>query len=610
MNLQKLIGSAVLTATLLVSSTAWALSVDEIMNMYNVKVPVSIIVQTIDSSGTHFTTADVRALSEGGADPSIVEAVRRHAVQETAPTAPPPQQAAPATPASSFDSADELGGVPEESYTGEVGEPEDTGPVAIEEAIKRYRAKKYLGASLGLYDLLQQGTYPDQESKIQYYLARTLFDMGMYHSSQYYFMQVVRRGPNNPYFKYALPKLVAIAKLTGNNYELMRIVAKIPPQAFPRQARNHLFYLMGVKLFDEGELSQSAKYLQQVSPKSDLYLRAKYIEGEIHNERGKLKSSVKAFRDVYQAEADPRDDIEAKQINDLKDLSLVNIARIYYGLERYENATNYYKLVDRQSTYWPESLYERAWTSFVQNDINDTLGLLLTVHSPYYSGTEYLPEATYLRALSFFQLCEFAEAEHILLGFEDTYKPMRAEIKQFVGQYSSPEGAKLADQAYDAYFSQDHRASTLSESLFLRVLRNRELSSLVNHMELMDDEVGAIEAQKSEWQASIGVHLKQIIEEDRQRYKRKAGAVLLQEMSQQYTILGDLMSQSQIVRFEIVDAQRQDYEYKMSNPNVESAADMTVDYSTSKDIIYWPFNGEFWTDELGYYKYTEHGSCQ
>ena len=58
-----------------------------------------------------------------------------------------------------------------------------------------------------------------------------------------------------------------------------------------------------------------------------------------------------------------------------------------------------------------------------------------------------------------------------------------------------------------------------------------------------------------------------------------------------------------------MDAQRLDYEYKMQNPLLESDATKTIDYATTPGIIFWPFNGEFWPDELGYYRYTEHASC-
>jgi hypothetical protein len=85
--------------------------------------------------------------------------------------------------------------------------------------------------------------------------------------------------------------------------------------------------------------------------------------------------------------------------------------------------------------------------------------------------------------------------------------------------------------------------------------------------------------------------------------------VLLGEMATQYRNLGDLLQQSQIIRFEVVDAQRADYEFKSQSQTVNQVDNVPIDFSTSKEIIYWPFNGEFWQDELGYYRYTEKSAC-
>ena len=86
---------------------------------------------------------------------------------------------------------------------------------------------------------------------------------------------------------------------------------------------------------------------------------------------------------------------------------------------------------------------------------------------------------------------------------------------------------------------------------------------------------------------------------------------MLQEMDRTRSHLADLLSQSEIIRFEVVSAQRADYAYKMSNPDLlNSSFGLELDFATSVDFIYWPFNGEFWEDELGYYRYTEQGSCR
>ena len=67
----------------------------------------------------------------------------------------------------------------------------------------------------------------------------------------------------------------------------------------------------------------------------------------------------------------------------------------------------------------------------------------------------------------------------------------------------------------------------------------------------------------------------------------------------------------EIVRFEVIDAQRVDYQYKFQNPDLANLSGrVDLDFATATDFIYWPFNGEFWRDELGYYHYTEPGSCK
>lgn len=600
----------------LVPVSASAMTCDEIMNMVTLNIPSSIVVQTMQGSGQKFTAQDIQCLQSKGAPADIVAAARAQSATAIAAPVPDAPTPVPAIPSEGFDSEETLGG---STFSGGADtsdeanpddeEPGSGGPADLAKAIEDQRAKKHQGASIALYEMLRDNRYPDQETRIQYHLAKSLDELGLYHSAQHYFMEVVRKGPANPYFKYALPRLIRIAERTGNDYELLRIVARIPPESFPRQARSHLYYLMGRKLFEKEDLTEASNFFSQVSAKSDLSLRAKYYEGIIHQQRGKLKSAVLSFREVWSAEtAVVGDARQAQEIDDIKDLSLMNIARIYYGLQRFDNADTYYSMVPRESAYWAESLFERSWTSFMRSDLNQALGLLLTVESPYFSESEFIPEVTYLRALTFFNLCEYNEVERTLIAFDARYKPMQTEIEGFLNQYKDQKD--LWDQAYDQYFTSDHADSKLASSLFSRVLQNRDLSAMVRHLDLMDQEVTYINEQKSQWRDTVGSELLKIIEEDRVLYKKKAGNELLREMLKINQMLEDLLTRSEIVRFEVVDAQRADYEFKASNTQIDAGVERKIDFSTSRDTIYWPFNGEFWRDELGYYRYTEHGSCK
>ena len=144
-----------------------------------------------------------------------------------------------------------------------------------------------------LYDLLESGT-PEQETKIHYYLGRRPGPRDGPHGPVPLLL-VVKKGPSNPYFNYALPQLVRLpaSRVTTPS---CADVAKIPPDAYPRGAKSDLYYLMGVRYYGKEQLSEARKSFGQVSTKSPHYLKSEYFRGVIFSQQGKLKSAVRSFR--------------------------------------------------------------------------------------------------------------------------------------------------------------------------------------------------------------------------------------------------------------------------------------------------------------------------
>jgi TolA-binding protein len=584
-----------------------------------VNVPESIVVQTIESSGESFSADFVRCLTNEGAPDAVVASVKKLITASAAPKesgdeeeeeAPRPTKKASAR--DSFDQEERVGGSGRSKELTDKGGDEDSGkdPEKLYDAIRQYKAKKPLSASLALHDLLKDNTFPEKESKILYYMGLSLYDLKMYHSAQYYFIEVLKKGTGNRYFKYALPKLSAISKYTGDVSDLAKVVEKISPDDYPRSARNQLFYLLGLQYYEDDRLSDAKKTLQQVSEKSDLYTRATYLIGVINNKQGKLKSAVRSFSEVAKTKVDAPTLQELEALDKLRELSVLNIARIYYGIAQYDQAKEYYSQVPRDSVYWAEAQFEMAWTSFMLSDLNYTLGEILTVESPYYADQEFIPEATVLRALTYFNLCQFDDVERTLKEFEGTYGPIHLELKDTLKAYSSKEGRKLSDQAYERYF-ESKGDTLLPKSLFLHLLRDQELAGLVQHIALLETEEQLILSQKSQWKSAVGEQTLKIIAESRERLKKRAGRALLRNMVTVTKQLGELIGQAQIIQFEVVDARRADYTYSMQNIDLkDTSKSQDTDFATSPRFIYWPFNGEYWKDELGWYHYTEHAKCK
>jgi hypothetical protein len=127
----------------------------------------------------------------------------------------------------------------------------------------------------------------------------------------------------------------------------------------------------------------------------------------------------------------------------------------------------------------------------------------------------------------------------------------------------------------------------------------------------MDKERALVGQQKAQWKDAVGEELNRVIAQDRERLARRAGRTMVKDLRAVSGHLGDLLGQADIIKFEVVDAQRAGYVYKAQNSDLmDSSKKFEIDFATSPDRIYWPFNGEFWKDELGYYYYTEQGSCK
>jgi hypothetical protein len=390
----------------------------------------------------------------------------------------------------------------------------------------------------------------------------------MYHSAQYYFSRVVKQGgPSSPYFTYALPKLVAIAQVTATTRSCLRLVDDIPPDAFPRAARNQLSYLLGIQRYEKDDLAGASKYFGQVSTKSSMYLKAKYFEGVIANQQEKQKQAVRAFIEVYNDGPSRAPPDEVAEVDRLKDLSSPEHRAHLLQHPGLPEGQRVLRRREPQQRVLAEALFENAWAYFMQNDLNVSLGKLLTIQSSFFDNDEFLPEATILQALTYFNLLRVPEVEHELLRFEGQYRPMADELKGFVQRLRARPRQADGRPGLRLLLRRASRVdSVLPKSLFRRALRNQDLAALV-------------EAPGSDGQGRAAHRRPEgaVAELRRQQAQgdHREGPPALQaqggcssssrKMARTYQYLQDLLTQSEIIRFEVVDAQRVDYQYKMQN---------------------------------------------
>jgi hypothetical protein len=270
---------------------------------------------------------------------------------------------------------------------------------------------------------------------------------------------------------------------------------------------------------------------------------------------------------------------------------------VLFRAERFDRADAWYALIDPAGIHGPVAAFERAWTRLHVHDPNRVLGLLLTLKAPTFAEQELVVEAGYLRALAFFTLCEHDAAEVELEGLEAGLDVLEASIAAV-----DPDGA-LAWQDWLG-------APAMPPSVQHRLLADRRVAATADHLDQVNEELARIGGMRASFRAKLGGMLTRLLERDAERSRRFGGSVVR-------SILDDIQGEAEatrqqaaVLRLEITTAELSDLEQRMVQPYTLDAAARTVDYAVRTDLVYWPFNGEFWRDELGEYRYTEPGGCR
>jgi len=655
MTRHKLLSSLVCALCLLLASVAQALTLDDIKQMAEVGVPDSIIISTIEGAEETFNLAaqDIIDLKSAGISDAVIEALQ--GTSGTVTRSKPSMRDDDAK--SSKDSDDEEPASRSRSRRGRTTDDDDDDdsrvrrrggddrsrrampeeeeeedslirrrgsrseeraptssskvkrtPKKIKAAIANYKEKKFLTASLKLYRLAESNKYPEFEAKINYYLGGSLEKIGLLHSAQVYFQKVVKEGPSTgALFANSLAKMVSISDKTNDPIYLIRSIDKISPEDYPGKVKDDLYYYQGVRNFEKGDYKQAERNFSKLSRSNSHFVQARYFLGVVYNHQNRRKKAFKVFADIINR--DFRGNPET--IASIKQLSFINMARIRYSVQQYTKAAELYERLPRLANHWSTSLYEAAWAHFMsENKEYKALGHLLTIHSPFFRKV-WVPEARILEALTYYRICEYEYVEEILDDFKANYGPVQQRIDTMLEPYTA--GEKPLKQLYFSLYSKDSNDyRELPQAVYAKVESNRRFAGPHNRVLQIEKELRRIRQLKPQWRDSeVGKALVPMLRKQRGVYMKIAGIALANELDRVRAGLGDLMGQEALIRFEVVSGEYRKYQTRFRNPEAADVQEgIEFDFATNPDLIYWPFNDEYWEDELGYYERVEPGDCK
>jgi len=483
----------------------------------------------------------------------------------------------------------------------------------LERAIKLYDKKDYYSSSIELKKVLDGESGDDAKNKqrAEFFMGKTLYQMGFYAGSMAYFDKIVQAGDAHTYHGAALKWLAALSRVLPETSGILEKIGTYDPSALndPSLAsvKDELLFLLGRHFYKHGDFDKAIALFQQVSRESPFFIKAKFFEGVTYVREYQGKPAVDAFKEILVIGEEQPKQYSLDDIADYRELAQLQMARVFYSTQQFDTSIKYFEKLPQNSADWAESLFEASWAYFMKTLNSKALGNIHTLNAPYFEN-EFYPEAVLLRSVIYFKYCLYDQAEEAIADFNDKYGPLTKNLHDII--------AKTDDNAEFYNYVKLVKAnkaglSPVTQRLVMSVLNDKTLLKTFAWVDELNHELDMLQKSDKAWQTTqVAAEELQELTVQQSVAAGEAGKVARDRIDRLQRELGALQRDGTKIKYEILQAKAD----KLSADAAAGAGRVAADHKEEPIIIddehfQWKFDGEYWKDELGYYRFKIRSRC-
>ena len=374
-------------------------------------------------------------------------------------------------------------------------DPRDANEAAIR---RRPRAM-----SLTLVDLADTAD-DTQRAQVAYYLGRCFEQIGLLQSAH---RQFVRALSSPTWRSRSLSGLVRTAERIGDDEPLLPIAAAVDPASFSPSFAGALWFARGRQLARDGQPAAATAALEAVAPTSPRYPAAQLHLAVLQHERGASEAARDTLLRLLSLRA-PRSQLARIHLGAVQQLARLDLARLYYGAHRFEEATRIYATLDEDGPYAALAALESGWASLI-------LGDEAAARAGAAAGGERILAAELWLHL------EPARAD------PDAWASEAAAIAAAEDHYAASPGALWRD-----WFSDGADTDVpVPDAFFDDALRDVRLAGAALRLRQIRAEEVLVADQDPAWQETFGAALAERLATDRAEVEDRAGRLLLARLA-------------------------------------------------------------------------------
>ncbi|MGA7743443.1 MAG: hypothetical protein WBP56_02015 [Polyangia bacterium] len=486
---------------------------------------------------------------------------------------------------------------------------------ALERAEKFYQRGDYYMASIEFNKAIEGEAGVDARMRAEFMMGKTLFKLKFFSAALSYFDRVVQKGPAHPHYNETLQWLASLTHQPVDSAAVLEKIGKYNRQELEapqlEAVRDELYFLLGKYNYNKGKFQEAVSLFNLVPAKSAFYPQAKLFEGATHVREYAAKPAVDAFKAVLRA-AEESQDPKVKPFQDLANLSL---ARVFYSTGQFEMATKYFDRVSPESYDWPNSLFEASWANFMlkQQGYSKALGNIHTLRAPffeYFIKPESVAEALTVKATIYFYNCLFDRAASAIQEFNDWVPQVAEGLAQALASHTAN------DQFYDLAVKIRSGRSGLPpavERAARAVMSDRSLVRRFDAIRELDRELIQHEKADAAWKSTaVATTIYSEIGVTRALAVNETGEIARKRVERLVNEFRQLITRVIKIEYEILQGEKGQLEEDVKAETMTGGAGRAKDISNVRiddEHEFWPFLGEYWRDELGYYRYKLLNKC-
>lgn len=475
----------------------------------------------------------------------------------------------------------------------------------LQRALELAKGGQYQAAANSLYSLARRPELRNDRAQIKYILGLMLMEMKLHQVAAFQFVDVIR-SKDAKYTKLAVEKLSVVADILGDDTLLNYAVGRMNLSELPAANRDMIAFRVGEVRLKNRDFRGAESSFASVRAGSSYYNQALYNRGLAALEQNKTDVALAAFQNLLALRG------RAGVTDTNRVAAQLSIARTHYQRQEWDKAIAAYSLVPRDHVLWHDALFEQSWAMLRSARFRSALSNFQSLHSAYYEDF-FIPESLLLRAIVYLYICKYDEMEKVLQLFEKTYGPVSTKVRDFMRTNSNPSAYyREIEKAWKLKKNPGASETILPVIVLNNVLSNGDVRRALNYLEMLDAEKAKIEENHPLKTSSLGQYALKIISTRQRNTANAIGDMGKAHLSNMRTELRDLYEQASFIRYEMINGKRETLKKKLVGKDVDEQVDENVSRSfyVENGYDYYPFQGEFWLDEIGNYHYLGQSSCE